>query len=1080
MTFPTPKSCRSRLFTPVVAALLAAACGAMAGCNRTDQEQVAIDTANVQMDAQIVAGANPVYSAKQRARVFNDVVASLKPIADGGDPSHASSATLLIARAKSGLGEIAASDAADVERQFLASSTVTRALLNQWTSQHATAESLSRYDPSKDLADLDREIAGKSAEMTTLTAGKAKQDAAVAAIRARADGFKAEARAQRTREASIRMSAEGKSQTAREDIIRQAVEASRAADALDRQAAELNAEAEKEAPESDEIANQIERLEAQVDSLRKAKENIEGRASAARSQSARAKADASAIGPTIAASLNALAGLRENASKPAKDAAARYSEASALAAKSLAGASREGKTAGQSLLGTSQQSLADVLAAKARSLAIYVRVLDAAAEARPAIPDAADVARRAADARAELESARADAEAAYEKARSAYLAAGGSTELQARLKGVAESLEHLKEERARPPEPPKAPEPAPAETSAAKPIDGGAAKPESEATALTAEQEHGVEAGARDVLKRASDAMMAGDLAALKDLMDLGSDAEKTAFDATMPLAVAAKAFEEACVARYGKGLKGLLADSRSPAVKSNPLFQMAGPQLDAAGKAARLLAPDNVAKATVKVLSATRADAMLPGDEDPTHIAKVGDAWKIDPGDEARNSAGMVGPMMPMIKGMTTALKSVTTDIGANKFSDADEMLIALAGRLMGAMNPGGGGGRSPPPGGGGGGGGKMAGRNRRRRRCLMLRLTMYFSKEPTLNRIARSVFFVLVAALATAISTVARAQSIPDSVITAPAIPDRSPLEALVNQHKADLASPALAARARKALSEPLFRSARPSASFRIAYSGALMPVAGPLVKNASDEVAVNAVRLAGLVGTKDGIEAAEEAMGDAREAVRVAGAGAVGVAISTCRTEGHALLPSAANEAVKKIEDAMKTETSPRVLDALAIALENAMRVPSERVERLRSNATDALLGAAERMAASRGYRGAEFDGFFTRTASTLADMLRTTSEPPTDTQKQRAAQVAGDILVRAARRLNEGTLDDAARQELGLMADQAEFVVKLTLKRDNRLGDLVRAGKDAEFKDKSQVVFRELGQPPYSQPESRYKP
>jgi hypothetical protein len=55
------------------------------------------------------------------------------------------------------------------------------------------------------------------------------------------------------------------------------------------------------------------------------------------------------------------------------------------------------------------------------------------------------------------------------------------------------------------------------------------------------------------------------------------------------------------------------------------------------------------------------------------------------------------------MIKGMTTTIDSVTADIGADKFATADDMLTALAGKLMAALNPGGGGGRPKPPGGAG-----------------------------------------------------------------------------------------------------------------------------------------------------------------------------------------------------------------------------------------------------------------------------------------------------------------------------------------------------------------------------------------
>jgi hypothetical protein len=633
------------------------------------------------------------------------VISSLDGVAKSGDASKVAAANLLLARAKSGLGEIAAADAADVERQFVASTTVTRALVDQWNGQHATAASLGRYDPSKDLADLDKAMAEKRAEISKLTGDKAKQDQAVGAIRAQADASRADARAQRDREAGIRASAAGKSQTVKEEIITRAAEASRAADALEKKAAELTAEADKEAPESAEIASQIERLEAQVDSLKKASENITQRAAAAREQSKNAAKEAESVGPAIAASLNALSGLRENAGKPAKDAVQRYSEASGLAGKvGGAGAAREAKAAAGTLLAVSQQSIGDVLSMRVRSLGVYATVLAAAEAATPALPNKADVSKRAAETKAELESVRAEAEAAYEKAKSAYGGAGGGPELQAKLKAVTDALEKLKAERNKPleaakPAAPKgeAPEAKPED---AKPMEDGEAKPEAAAD-VSAEVREAVETAVRETLTKAAEGVAAGNIGAFRDIVDLQNDAEKSMFDTTMPLALSFKKFDDACVAKYTKNFKTLLAETQATTVKSNPMFQMLAPQLEEAGNQAKAMSPENVAKAKITVVSATKADVSIPGDDETKHFAKTGDAWKIVLSEQERSMAAMAGAMAPMVKGMVSALDEVSGEISAGKYAAADDMLEALATRLMAAMNPGGG--RPRPPGGGG-----------------------------------------------------------------------------------------------------------------------------------------------------------------------------------------------------------------------------------------------------------------------------------------------------------------------------------------------------------------------------------------
>jgi hypothetical protein len=674
MTPPKPL-----LAAPFLGALVLSVC-TLAACERSDPAQDAINTAIDKLEAQSVGGGSALFSDNSRKKTLGEVVSALTSVVSEKDPGKSSAAAVLLSRAKEGLGEIAAKEASETELKFVAETSVTRALVDQWNSQHASAAAASKYDPSKDLAEIDKSIAELNAAAKKREADKAAQERVVAEIQSRAETAHASARKERDREADIRKSGEGQSQTAREQIIRQAVEASRAADALDKQAADLAAEAAKEQPKVAEIASDIDRIHAHIEYLRNSKANIEQRADAARQQSASAQHDADAVGKPITDSLAELAMLRDTASGPASDAQKKFEEAIAAAKKSSTAENKAGANAAQ---GAAQQSLGDLLSVKVRSLTVYLATLEAVAKSVPPAPAAGDAGKKADEVRKELEDARERAKNAYKDAIASYDKAGASQ----KIKDVKEALKKLTEEA--PPPPPPAPKPeagAPSE----HPADSKPA-----ASALSPEEQKAVETAARDLLKKLSDAVVAANLSAFRDLVVLRDDSQKSAFDGLVGSALNFQKFDAACHAKYGKTFKELAAESKVAGAAGNPMI--AG-----AGKLTTLLAPDNVAKATVTVLGPDKADAQIPGDDSATHIVKDGDAWKVDLSQEL----GMVAAMGPMLKMLTTvseAFAQFAADIPGDKYPTADAMLTALNAKLMGAMGgmlPGGGG---PPPGGGG-----------------------------------------------------------------------------------------------------------------------------------------------------------------------------------------------------------------------------------------------------------------------------------------------------------------------------------------------------------------------------------------
>jgi hypothetical protein len=318
------------------------------------------------------------------------------------------------------------------------------------------------------------------------------------------------------------------------------------------------------------------------------------------------------------------------------------------------------------------------------------------------------------------------------------------------------------------------------------------------------------------------------------------------------------------------------------------------------------------------------------------------------------------------------------------------------------------------------------------------------------------------------------ARAQSLQDSVIES-GTPDQAAIDAYVKQYFDNLAKPEATAKARKGLADPLQRTTRPSVAFRRAYSQAIRAKVAPLTKDANDDVAVNAVRLTGLMGTQEGLEDAEGALDDKRESVRIAAAGAIGVSLASMGAKDDAtpLLSRNATDALDRLNAALSKETSPRVLDAIIQAIENALHLPvsATKAAGVPSRAMDILLRQGNELA--RKLSGPEFDGLFGHIAKALSDAIAQ-DEKFTDAQKIQAAGVAGDIIARVFHRIDpdkSSEIPDAQRTELALVVEQAELIIKYKGKSYG-LGALIRAAKDTDFRERAAKLFDALRADPFN--------
>ena len=680
---------RSAAFMLLTALSIATVAGS---CDRMDSAQKSIDAANVKLESLAAAGSNVVAPVAMRKDAFNKISTELTTIASSGESTQTQAANVLLARAKGGLGEISAKDASELEHQFFSQITIARAQLNQWISQQSTAASLNAYNPAQDLTDLDNQAKTKFTEAAKFQQEKAAQEAVVAEITGRSTQAMAAAKVERDREAGIRKQAEGMSQTAKEQMITQAAAASRAADALERKAAELSAEAAKEAPKVDEIANMVDRLQKQVESLKNAKESIQKRAAAAKVNSDQAIGDANTVGAKIKTTLDGLAKIREAAATPAQEAVKQYKAAADASKKASMTSAKESKTAATAAQGGYLQCIGDVLATRARSVAVYAATLKAITTATPAIPGASEFAAKATAAEQEFDTVTKDAETAYADARAAFDKTGASGDLKLRMDAVTKAMDELKELRSKPAgtiapaaaamEKAAPEKPMTDALEAAKPKDDGAMADAPAKPMLSADDAKVVETEVRAAIKEIAAATAADDMEKMLTHFDFANDAEKKIIQAALPMKKTITALDAAATAKFGKPIGDLAKESKSPAIKANPIL----PMLVAMGKSNAFAALGSDSDGViVKPVSATEASVSAEGSPAATKMLKKDGMWKIT--GLGASMGPMAAQMMPMFKSLSESFTSVTESIKTDKYADADAMLTDLSAKLMGAM---------------------------------------------------------------------------------------------------------------------------------------------------------------------------------------------------------------------------------------------------------------------------------------------------------------------------------------------------------------------------------------------------------
>lgn len=203
-------------------------------------------------------------------------------------------------------------------------------------------------------------------------------------------------------------------------------------------------------------------------------------------------------------------------------------------------------------------------------------------------------------------------------------------------------------------------------------------------------------------------------------------------------------------------------------------------------------------------------------------------------------------------------------------------------------------------------------------------------------LTRHTRSVSGLLAAGvIALALTTAAHAQPslLPPNIVTATSLSsdDLSAINKAIKPHVDALSGPAdKLSDARKQLLSPLVAANNPSVPFRLRYAEELSKALTPALSGTNQMAKINALVIAGELGTADAARLVNAARKDADPSVRFQAADASrGILTTYVNSRGGTLLgDDDARSFVNETAKAFAGEKDPLVLDALLGALETAL--------------------------------------------------------------------------------------------------------------------------------------------------------
>jgi hypothetical protein len=355
--------------------------------------------------------------------------------------------------------------------------------------------------------------------------------------------------------------------------------------------------------------------------------------------------------------------------------------------------------------------------------------------------------------------------------------------------------------------------------------------------------------------------------------------------------------------------------------------------------------------------------------------------------------------------------------------------------------------------------------------------------------RRTLRNLLLVIVAGAAlTAIGAPAQAQNI-DTFVSAAQLTgqQQQQVKEFVAKHAPDLAKdPADIERGRDQILGPLSRP-NVSVNFRQTMAGELLPELKKLVADQRDQVAANALLIAGETATSTTVNLLLEAMNDPRPPVRFAATSGLARAFAQATRTAPAINADDMRRAVQALGGFLGSQTDPFLADGSVLALTAACRADSMK-EVVGLAVSELAKGASQRaQAMAPGKADPQQVVMLTRAATTLRDAVARSvvSGAVPQNAKNDCAALAGDLIAAVSRVAKS---DASGAKDLAPLASLSETLLILVADellgkklQPMGLGQKLQGGDMTGFQADLEKLFGQGGlMREMKFPEGRFKP
>jgi predicted nucleic acid-binding Zn-ribbon protein len=413
----------------------------MPACDGPDSTTASIEEARRLLMASQLSGPTDATGASERQANYAQALQVLRPASQEGSARQRAAAQMLIAQAQAGQGAILTDAALELERQAAGEASRLRSVFENLVvglrAQAAAGSSGATTADQQQIATQVRQIEAERSELATrVNALRSEMEQ----IRQQISAAEAAAAEARSREAALRARLlESVGETRTETAIA-AVEAQREAAGHERERAVLDSRLSVLQPETQQLEREIGSLETRIELLNASRQRMQNLDQAMRDSAGDDSRTATQSAQTLMNELAALDAMRQSDLADAYSAAIGALEQAVGAARQASGVSGDARSVAMISLGSHQQNLADLFAARARGQERYAMFLSRLLDADPALPQASTIRQYLERVRTDAAALREQARAAYEEAGAAYGRAQARGDLRERIDALVAAL----------------------------------------------------------------------------------------------------------------------------------------------------------------------------------------------------------------------------------------------------------------------------------------------------------------------------------------------------------------------------------------------------------------------------------------------------------------------------------------------------------------------------------------------------------------------------------------------------------------------------------------------------------------